>query len=77
MEEKNARRAKRPAEERKADYETKIAFHKEMISKLEAKISDLDKPRKPRISKKQALILEKLESGAITKEEAVVFGFKE
>lgn len=66
----------RTVDERKAEINKKIQFHKEAVFKLQTKLDQLDHPKKRR-SERLKLLDEKIKSGALTKEEATTLGWKE
>ena len=67
----------RTVDERKAEINKKIQFHKEAIYKLQEKLDHLDHPKRRRRSERLSLLDEKIKSGALTKEEAIKLGWKE
>ena len=67
-------RVVRSKEERKAEIEKKIQFHKDCIKTLEQKIHDIDNPKTPTRSKGMRRILTE---GKLTDDEAKALGFKD
>ena len=77
MESTKLRKPNRTLDEKKEDLQKKIAFHKDAIYKLEVKLGELNKPKRGRRSNRLKLLDAKIESGQLTKEEAMLLGWKE
>ena len=59
-----------------ADLEAKIAKKKDEIAELESQIAELKRPPKMSAKELQAMLKEKVDSGALTEEEAYQLGYK-
>ena len=77
MEEQRTRKPNKTVEERRADIQKKMSFHKDAIYKLQIKLDNLNNPKHVRRSARLKLLDEKIESGVLSKEEAILLGWKE
>lgn len=70
MSENEKKRIRRPADERVAEIDKKIAAHKETIKKLEQRKAEILNP-KPRLSKaqKMKIVIDKAKSSGMSVEE--------
>lgn len=71
------KRVYRSREEMIAEIDKKIAFHEAKIAILKDKKEELKKPRAGRKSKKQKKFEDLIAAGSLSKEDAIVLGYKE
>ena len=77
MDGQRTRKPNKTLDERRAEIQKKMNFHKDAIYKLQVKLDNLNNPKQVRRSARLRLLDEKIESGVLTKEEAILLGWKE
>lgn len=77
MDVQKTRRPNKTLDEKREEIQKKMRFHKDAIYKLQIKMDNLNNPKHVRRSARLKLLDEKIESGVISKEEAILLGWKE